>query len=164
MIGIQLIKRSLPLCLAVFFCVGLASAAFAFGPGSGMHGMEWRMLRQLDLTDAQKTQIETIMDTYRPQMDSLRENKRQTCEDKMAGLAGLPFDEAQARQMFQEMASVQEEMFVLRMRVRSEIRAVLTEAQIQQLEAKKDRCRDDGMREKSAFRHGKMKAMRGCSD
>lgn len=163
MIGIQLVKRGLPLFFAVFFCVGLASAAFAFGPGRGMHGMEWRMLRQLDLTDAQKTQIETIMDTYRPQWDSLRETKRQTCEDKMTGLAGLPFDEAQARQAYKEMASMHEEMFVLRMRMRSEIRAVLTEDQLRQLEAKRNRCRD-GMREKSAFRQGKMEAMRGCSD
>jgi Spy/CpxP family protein refolding chaperone len=85
--------------LAAALCVGMTSVAAAQGAeppkqgqgemrrGGGMGGM---LLKDINLTDAQKTQVKTIRDKYVPQLMELR---------KSAQAVGGPPDEATRAKM-----------------------------------------------------------------
>jgi Spy/CpxP family protein refolding chaperone len=82
--------------LAAALCVGMTSVAAAQGAeppqqgqgrGAGMGGM---LLKDINLTDAQKAQVKTIRDKYVPQLQELR---------KSAQATGGPPDEATRTKM-----------------------------------------------------------------
>ena len=82
--------------LAAALCVGMTSVAAAQGTepqgqgqgrGGGMGGM---LLKDINLTDAQKAQVKTIRDKYVPQLQELR---------KSAQATGGPPDEATRTKM-----------------------------------------------------------------
>jgi Spy/CpxP family protein refolding chaperone len=100
--------------LAIALCVGATSVAVAQGQnppqgqgemrrGGGMGGM---LLKDINLTDAQKAQIKTIREKYAPQQMELR---------KSAQAVGGPPDEATRTKMMD-----------LQTKQAAEIRAVLT--------------------------------------
>jgi Spy/CpxP family protein refolding chaperone len=99
--------------LAAALCVGMTSVAAAQGVppqgqgemrrGGGMGGM---LLKDITLTDAQKSQIKTIRETYMPQQMELR---------KAAQATGGPPDEATRAKMMD-----------LQNKQAAEIRAILT--------------------------------------
>jgi Spy/CpxP family protein refolding chaperone len=101
--------------LAAALCVGMTSVAAAqgappqgqaqgeMGRGGGMGGM---LLKDINLTDAQKAQIKTIRETYLPQQMELR---------KAAQATGGPPDEATRAKMTD-----------LQNKQAAEIRAILT--------------------------------------
>jgi Spy/CpxP family protein refolding chaperone len=70
--------------LAAALCVGMTSVAAAQGAeppqqgqgrGAGMGGM---LLKDINLTDAQKAQVKTIRDKYVPQLQELRKASQAT--------------------------------------------------------------------------------------
>jgi Spy/CpxP family protein refolding chaperone len=99
--------------LAIALCVGATSVAAAQGQnepqgqgerrGGGMGGM---LLKDINLTDAQKAQVKTIREKYAPQQLELR---------KSAQAVGGPLDEATRAKMID-----------LQTKQAAEIRAVLT--------------------------------------
>jgi len=101
--------------LAAVFCVGIASIAAAQGTqppqqgqgegrrGGGMGGM---LLKDINLTDAQKEQVKTIREKYLPQQVELR---------KAAQATGGPPDEATRTRMMD-----------LQSKQAADIRAILT--------------------------------------
>jgi Spy/CpxP family protein refolding chaperone len=101
--------------LAAVFCVGIASIASAQGTqppqqgqgegrrGGGMGGM---LLKDINLTDAQKEQVKTIREKYLPQQVELR---------KAAQATGGPPDEATRTRMMD-----------LQSKQAADIRAILT--------------------------------------
>jgi Spy/CpxP family protein refolding chaperone len=104
--------------LAAALCVGMTSVAAAQGAeppkqgqgemrrGGGMGGM---LLKDITLTDAQKTQVKTIREKYLPQQMELR---------KAVQATGGPPDEKQRATMMD-----------LQTKQAAEIRAILTAAQ-----------------------------------
>ena len=80
------------------------------GRGGGRRGGRW--MEELNLTEAQKTEIQTIRERYRPQMESLRSRARNASGD--------------------DRQAIREEAKDLRDQVRGEIMQVLTPAQRQQ--------------------------------
>jgi Spy/CpxP family protein refolding chaperone len=104
--------------LAAALCVGMTSVAAAQGAeppkqgqgemrrGGGMGGM---LLKDITLTDAQKTQVKTIREKYLPQQMELR---------KAVQATGGPPDEKQRAAMMD-----------LQTKQAAEIRAILTAAQ-----------------------------------
>ncbi len=115
-----------------------ASAPTTRQPGpAGMHhrGGEWRLLRQLGLTDAQKTQIKTIMTAARPQMQSLHEQMRANALKLKQTQPTDPNYTSIASQASQTHGSLSAEMMTQRANVRAEVFKVLTPAQQTQLTA-----------------------------
>jgi Spy/CpxP family protein refolding chaperone len=102
--------------LAAALCVGMTSVAAAQGTepqgqgearrGGGMGGM---LLKDINLTDAQKAQVKTIRDKYVPQLLELRKTSQAT---------GGPPDEATRTKMMD-----------IQSKQSNEIRAILTSDQ-----------------------------------
>jgi Spy/CpxP family protein refolding chaperone len=87
-----------------------------------------RIERQLEITDAQKEQIKTILKTEKPTITSLAAR----VEKENQKLQSQPtLDEAQVRQFAQQHEATLEDVLVERQKVRSEILAVLTPEQRQ---------------------------------
>jgi Spy/CpxP family protein refolding chaperone len=97
--------------LAAALCVGMTAVAAAQGAepaqgqgrGGGMGGM---LLKDINLTDAQKAQVKTIRDKYVPQLQELRKASQAT---------GGPPDEATRTKMME-----------VQTKQATEIRAILT--------------------------------------
>ncbi len=118
------------------------------GMGRGGHGPGlMRTLRQLDLTDSQKSQIQTIMESNKDQHQAARENVQAAMDDFREVMAADTFNETAIRQAFQKAASAREEAMVLRARTFHQIRQVLTAEQQAQLEQmRKQRQQKRGQR------------------
>ncbi|MGZ4828790.1 MAG: Spy/CpxP family protein refolding chaperone [Candidatus Angelobacter sp.] len=113
---------------------GLATAAFAQHRGMGFgRNNGWmlkHMTRQLNLTEAQQTQIKGIMaeekTKIRPMMQQLRQNE----QAENANVNGS-FDENQARAFAGKQAQLMTDLIVEKERTRSQVYAVLTPEQRQ---------------------------------
>lgn len=101
-------------------------------PGFGRPGMMRRMgaplFSQLQLTDAQRSDLKNIFansrETIRPLMEQLREKQaalRQSSEGS--------FDEAAVRAQAQDIASIQAQLIVERAQIRNQVLGVLTDEQ-----------------------------------
>lgn len=119
------------------------------GPGFGGPGLE-RFLDHaagwLDLTEDQEAQIEAILETARPSMESLREqaqSQRQTFHDTFDPAA---FDETAVRAFASQQSALHTEMMVAGLQTWSQVYQVLTPEQRAQL---------DEHRQKMQDRHGK---------
>lgn len=107
-------------------------------PGAfGMHhrGGEWRLLRQLGLSDAQKQQIKSIMVAAKPQMQSLHEQMRANALKLRQTQPTDPNYTSITSQAGQLHGSLSSEMMTQRAAVRAQVFKVLTPAQQTQLAA-----------------------------
>jgi len=120
-----LIATAIVLSLAA----GLAATAVAQSRHGkfGRHG-DWmlrHMTKELNLTDAQQTQIKGILQAEKakvqPLMKQLRDN-RQAADNNVSGT----FDENQARTFANQQAQIMSDLMVEKQRTRSQIFAVLT--------------------------------------
>lgn len=98
----------------------------------GMRGLGF-FARNLNLNEAQKTQIEQITANYRESAKALHEQQRALGQDKDSAFDNRTFNEAAVRQAAQARANLQVELEVSRARMMSEIYAVLTPEQKTQL-------------------------------
>lgn len=100
--------------------------------GAGIGGM--RALMQLDLAQDQKQTIYDILQKYEAEQQaartSLKAHKKELSDMTAAG----NFNEDKFRQAFQESVPAMEEAFVLKARIKSEVMAVLTEEQLEELQ------------------------------
>jgi protein CpxP len=118
--------------LVLALAAGL-TAAVAQGAGPHHHHSGWmlrRMTRELNLTDAQKTQIKGILQAQKAKTQPLREQLRQSRLSQNNSTAGT-FDEAQARAFANQQAQIMSNLIVERERTKSQIFAVLTPDQRQ---------------------------------
>jgi Spy/CpxP family protein refolding chaperone len=130
-------------------CVVVALPASAFDGGPRHHGekgteLGFGCLKQLDLTDAQKSGISEIMEKYDPQHDALRNRIHEARQEMQTTMNGQPFDEAQVRAAYQAMNPLREELFLLNAKMKSEIRSLLTADQLKALEEKRDHWCEKG--------------------
>ena len=128
-------KKSIILAaILMALAAGLATTAFAQHRGMGFgRNNGWmlkHMAKQLNLTEAQQTQIKGIMadekTKIKPMMQQLRQN--QQAED--ANINGS-FDENQARAFANKQAQLMTDLIVEKERMRSQVYAVLTPEQRQ---------------------------------
>ena len=119
---------------------------FRHGAGRrGGHGL--RALSELNLTDAQKQQVGTIVQQGFESNKSLREEMRQLGEKRRQGTLTAE-DQARARTLHEQMRAAMKNR-------RTQIAAVLTPDQKARLEAlRKDRhAEGEGVRKRRGFRH-----------
>lgn len=146
-------KSSIKVLLVVMAIAGAAGAglAHAFPPGgahSCMHGA-WskgfdgygdpdrridRMADSLNLTKAQRDAMRAIVDKARPQTRELRDKLAENHKQLRALMQQAAPKESEVRQLAEAQGRAMAEMIVLRTKVWTEIRGVLTDAQREQLQ------------------------------
>jgi protein CpxP len=113
---------------------GLATSASAQRPskGFGRHSgwMLKHMAKELNLTEAQKTEIKGIMSSERAKIQPLMQQLRQNQQAQNANINGS-FDENQARAFAGKQAQIMTDLIVEKQRTRSQVYAVLTPEQRQ---------------------------------
>jgi len=129
------------------------------GKGWGGHrgGFPGRFAEKLNLTDAQKAQMEQIATRYRETFKALHQrNKGERRSGGFDAFGGGTFDEAAVRAAAQARANAQVEMEVARARMMNEMYNVLTAEQKAQLAAE----RQQWEQKRQEFR-GRRKAAEG---
>ena len=104
------------------------------------HGHMGFMAKQLNLTDAQKAQIKTIMQSQRTTMRPLMQQMTQNREAMLTATSGGAFDQAKVQAIATQQAQLMSQMTVLKEQLRSQIyNTVLTTDQ----KAKADQMRQN---------------------
>jgi Spy/CpxP family protein refolding chaperone len=104
------------------------------------HGHMGFMAKQLNLTDAQKAQIKTIMQSQRTTMRPLMQQMTQNREAMLTATSGGAFDQAKVQAIATQQAQLISQMTVLKEQLRSQIyNTVLTPDQ----KAKADQMRQN---------------------
>jgi protein CpxP len=122
------------------------------GPGGPRDGLG--PLRDLNLTDEQKAQIEKIRSSSEESMKALHDQLRALHESQPEPFSGAAFDEAAVRAAAEARAKVEVELEVARARMASQVFAVLTAEQKAQLNERRQqfeqqRQERDAQREKA---------------
>jgi protein CpxP len=137
--------RYLAIALAGVMVAGAVTAVLAHthGKGAGMfgHRMGW-IARKLDLSDAQKTQIRSMIQAERPNFEPLVKQLAGERQQMLAATHGGSFDEAQVKTLAGQEAQTLADLIVIRERVIANVyKNVLTPEQ---------RTKADGLREHMA--------------
>ena len=131
--------RILTIGAAVLLAV---AAAIAQGPhGFGGPGDFHHMLKQLDLTSDQKSQVKAIWEKEKPTLQPLMQQMRQNHAAMKALEASGPFDEAKTRALATQNSQTLVELQVEHARIKSEIMRILTadqKAKLVQIEANRE--------------------------
>lgn len=104
------------------------------GHKGGMH----KMLRKLDLTDAQKVQVNVIFDKYkanRPEHPT-QEQRAAHKADMLALITTAGFDEVKATEMVEAKQQMQLQKMLTQMKIQNEIYQLLTPEQQQKFQDK----------------------------
>lgn len=102
------------------------------GMQRGMMGMN--MLMGLNLSDAQKDQVQAIIMEHRDQMENTMAELRQTMRETMFNaIFAEEFDEGKIRDAFRETAPAREEMIVQRAKMIAKIKTILDPEQVELL-------------------------------
>lgn len=105
------------------------------GPGGPM--MDFG-LRGIDLTDAQKEQVKTIMDSHKSEFDQIRTRMRDAQRAFGDATQADTIDEAAIRTKATAVAGVMADEAILRAKVHGEVLQILTADQQDQLKAKRE--------------------------
>lgn len=143
--------KKIAVLLAVVIGLAGAPAAARWGHGSIVCGMGpgfpgLKMVMALDLSDDQRDEIRSIIEKYRAEGQTMREQFASAREDMAAAMLADTLDEAAVRSRFQAIAPLMEEAAVLAARVISEVKPVLTAEQIQLLKEMRTGCAGRGDR------------------
>jgi protein CpxP len=129
-------NRILTIGAAVMLAV---AAAIAQGHGFGGPGGEFhRILKQLDLTSDQHSQVKAIFEKEKPTLQPLMQQMRQSQSAMKALEAAGPFDEAKVTALATQNSQTMIQLQVEHERIKSEIMQILTpdqKAKLAQIEA-----------------------------
>ena len=110
------------------------------GPGMGGPGMGGPMmefgLRGLDLSDSQKEQVKSIVDSHKDELRQVGEKMRQAHQAFAEATMAETIDESAIRAKTAAVASAMADEAILRAKVRTEIHGILTAEQLEQLKAR----------------------------
>ena len=121
-IRILTIGAAVMLAVAAAIAQGMHGHGGPGGPGGDFH----HMLRQLDLTSAQHTQVKAIFAKEKPAMEPLMQQMRQNHDAMKALEASGPFDEVKTRALATQNSQTMIELQVEHARIKSEIMQLLT--------------------------------------
>jgi protein CpxP len=104
---------------------------FGFGGRMGPGGFAGPlpMLRQLDLTDEQRTQVRQVMESHRAELKAVGERLAAAHRTQRDAVTAPQFDEAAVRATTADLAAVLGDAAVLHAKVHSEVFALLTPEQ-----------------------------------
>lgn len=104
-----------------------------FGRWAGSPGL-MLPLRQLDLTDAQRTQVRQLVERHRSEVRPLMERLQTAAAAQRQAMEAALVDEGRIRTATEQLAQVQADLAVQRAHLQSEIVALLTPEQQQRLQ------------------------------
>lgn len=135
-------KRIVVIAGIAVLVIGATIFAVAQGPGmqemKRMHGhgqgpghgdMLEHMARELNLTDAQKQQVKTIMESAKSSADGIHAKLEEVHKQLDAATANGQFDEAQVRTLANQQAQLEADMLVEHLRAKSKVFGILTAEQ-----------------------------------
>ncbi|MGF1835257.1 CpxP family protein [Photobacterium sanguinicancri] len=133
------IKKTLVMAIVLPLALGSASA-MAYGGGKGHHegkggcGMDGgkKMFRELDLTSEQKTQMKTLRESHREQRHAntdTRDVRKASHQQMQQLLLEDSFNEAEVRQLAQQMSEQQLDHRVAMLKNRHDMLNILTAEQ-----------------------------------
>lgn len=109
---------------------GVVVAAQAPGARAGRAGVAAGLgLRALDLTEAQREQVQQLSQQFREQAQPLRARVRAAEETRRQALEAIPFNEQQIRSAAQTLAEAEADLTVQRGRFQADVYALLTPEQ-----------------------------------
>jgi len=115
---------------------------FAGPIGPGGRGIAGLPLRELKLTDAQRQQIDSILERRRAEDDSLQTKLRAAFDAQRKAMETVPVNEGAIRVAMQELSALEADAAVKAAYVRAEVWGVLTadqQATVKKLQAERDR-------------------------
>jgi protein CpxP len=122
-----------------------------FGRFHGGHGRgggnAWQ---QLNLTEAQKTQMKQIRESYRERTQSLHQELRSKKQELRQANQGGTFNEALTTQVLTESAALEAKLMGERFKMRQEMLALLTPEQKNQLEQRREQHKMKGTERQSS--------------
>lgn len=131
------IKKGLYAGLLVLLIIAVSSPAMARGFGKGQHpgwcgeaGLKGlRTYIDLNLSDSQKEEMKKIFGKHDAYKEENRLKMQKAHQDLRQALQAEPFNEQTAREVFQKLSALRENMLISRHTLQSEIKAVLTPEQ-----------------------------------
>jgi Spy/CpxP family protein refolding chaperone len=149
--------KNLKLLLAALLAGGLGTAAFVTighadpqcGDSHGIHGERMgyledrhdplkRLMRHVDLTDAQQTEIKTIIDTSRTDTDNIRQRLRDKRKALYSLATGTDYSLERARELADQQAKLDAELTVARIdTMHRTLQVELAKLRAQRMERKK---------------------------
>ena len=127
-------RKALTLFLALAMILGMALMAEARGPAVGRGFMGLKTILSLDLSDEQEAEIRQILDRYEGEMEAVRERSFHLRRDLRRALREEPVNEGDLRKTFRAQSTVREDHLVLGVRMRAELKQVLSPDQLEILE------------------------------
>ena len=120
--------------LVIICLVASHAGAKSFGPGNPSRNFGWgltglKTFIELNLSETQKTEVLRIIDKYQDKRQSTREKLREARENLRNALKSEQFNEDGVRTAYRKVSSIQEDLLVLRVQMRSELKAILTPEQ-----------------------------------
>ena len=94
-------------------------------------------LRGIDLTDAQRDQLRTIMESHKQEFEAVRTKLREAHQGLATATNAQTVDEAAIRARSTALATALADEAILRAKVRVEVNGILTAEQLQQLQERK---------------------------
>jgi Spy/CpxP family protein refolding chaperone len=124
---------------SMVLAVAFVAQARPFGPsfsdqgiGAGVGRLE--ALLELKLSENQRAQLIKIINKYEEQRKGFRNRMIEARKNLWGVLKAANFNEENARKAFREASAVREDMFVLRAKMMSEMKSLLTPEQLQLLQ------------------------------
>jgi protein CpxP len=96
-------------------------------------------LRGIDLTEAQREQLRTIMGSHKQEFETVRTKLREAHQGLASATAGQTVDESAIRARSTALATALADEAILRAKVRVEVNGILTAEQLQQLQERRQR-------------------------
>jgi protein CpxP len=122
----------------------------SFGRLHGRHGRGGGIWQRLNLTDAQKTQMKQIRESYRERTQPLQQELRAKKQNLRQANQGDTFNEAVAAQVLTESAPLKAKLMGERFKMRHEMLALLTPEQKNQLEQMREKHQLKGTERQSS--------------
>lgn len=163
--AIKMKKLTIGLLLAALVSLG---TMFAFGQQNGgndgkrmrrHHGKRghFRIMKNLDLTDAQKEQIKAIRQAGKEKTKNLRESLKANRQQLQEITANGQFNEAQIQAIAAQQSGIMAQLIVEKTRVKSQIYNILTadqKAKIEEMKAEMQERRQNRKANRGAKRGG----------
>ena len=96
-------------------------------------------LRGVDLTDTQREQLRTIMESHKQEFETVRTKLREAHQGLATATNAQTLDEAAIRARSTALATALADEAILRAKVRVEVNGILTAEQLQQLQQRRER-------------------------
>ena len=98
-----------------------------------------RMIKHLDLSDEQATQVRSIRDSYQPKMQALREKMQENRKQLREEMQSETIDQEKVKKLAQATGDLKAEKIILRAEKRNKIHNVLTKEQREKMKEMKER-------------------------